>query len=111
MVVLGETGINFAAGMSGGIAYVLNPDGKFESRVNKEMVTLDELSKEDDKLLKTMVHNFKVYTGSKFADNLLDDWAYYLPLFTKVMPSEYKAALERNGEKPQFKISKATISS
>ncbi|MEM1326759.1 MAG: glutamate synthase large subunit [Bacteroidota bacterium] len=95
VVVLGETGKNFAAGMSGGMAYIYNPNGTFEERVNREMVDLDPLSKEDVHQLQHLIRQHFNFTGSKAALHLLSEWETELPKFVKVMPRDYKAVLER----------------
>jgi glutamate synthase (NADPH/NADH) large chain len=89
-VVLGETGRNFAAGMSGGVAYVLdlNP-----ARVNQEMVDLDELTEQDQAFLHEVVDRHRRETESAVADLLLADWELAVGRFTKVMPKDYKRVL------------------
>ncbi|AJY44642.1 glutamate synthase large subunit [Martelella endophytica] len=123
VVVLGSTGRNFAAGMSGGVAYVLDEDGGFADRCNMAMVMLEPVPEEDDMLEKLHHHggdlmhkgrvdvsgdmtrhdeerlvrlitNHLLYTGSTRAKAILDDWAHYRPMFRKVMPVEYRRALE-----------------
>ncbi|MCB9782859.1 MAG: glutamate synthase large subunit [Candidatus Omnitrophica bacterium] len=94
-VILGHTGRNFAAGMSGGIAYVYDPDGTFPIRCNKEMVDLEAVENETDiDLLKGMIENHQHYTGSSVAEKMLANWDDVLPKFVKVMPTDYKRALE-----------------
>lgn len=108
VVVLGETGRNFAAGMSGGIAYVLDEAGDFESRCNMAMVELEPITGdattqlsnlkadmlgEDAARLRTLLENHARYTNSKRAQDILADWEAYLPKFHKVMPTEYRRAL------------------
>jgi len=97
VVVLGTTGRNFAAGMSGGIAYVLEESGEFRrNRCNMEMVDLEPMSQtEDVDFLKTRIEAHLNYTDSPVAANILEQWDTYLPLFIKVMPVDYKRALER----------------
>ena len=123
VVVLGRTGRNFAAGMSGGIAYVLDEDGTFEQRCNLAMVDLEPIPAEEERMsryshqsgdleghglvdvqrdmtrldavrLRQLIENHRHYTGSERAKLVLDDWAAYLPKFVKVMPVEYRKALE-----------------
>ena len=123
VVCLGPTGRNFAAGMSGGIAYVLNGDGTFESRCNLAMVELEPIAEEDDALealdhqggdlethgrvdvshdmtrfdairLRQLIENHLRHTGSGVAKRILEDWENYLPQFVKVMPVDYRRALE-----------------
>jgi glutamate synthase (NADPH/NADH) large chain len=122
VVCLGSTGRNFAAGMSGGIAYVLDEEGNFEQRCNLSMVELEPIQKEDDVLealdhqggdletkgrvdvshdmtrfdeirLRQLVENHLHYTNSAVAQKILNDWEGYLPKFVKVMPVDYRRAL------------------
>jgi len=96
VVVLGRTGINFAAGMSGGIAYVLDENQLFDTRCNLEMVDLEPVIDEDDKkFLLGVIEKHVAYTGSEYAKQLLKDWMEMYPRFVKVMPIDYKQALER----------------
>ena len=108
VVVLGKTGRNFAAGMSGGVAYVFDQDRKFDSLCNLAMVELEPLKEEvpsvepltdmtrhDAQRLKGLIENHKRYTGSQKAQEILDHWETYLPYFVKVMPTDYRAALIR----------------
>ena len=123
VVVLGPTGRNFAAGMSGGIAYVLDEDGSFSSRCNLSMVELEpipeeddlmeseghqsgdiehhgrvhlssDMTKYDDERLRFLVDKHYEYTKSEKAKLILDNWENYRPKFIKVMPTEYRRALE-----------------
>jgi glutamate synthase (ferredoxin) len=93
-LILGRTGRNFAAGMSGGIAYVLDADGRFERRCNLEMVDLEALVESDDLdfVYITMMKHVTL-TGSRHASRLLDDWPSVQRRVVKVMPREYKGAL------------------
>jgi glutamate synthase (NADPH/NADH) large chain len=122
VVVLGVTGRNFAAGMSGGIAYVIDEDGTFKSRCNMAMVELEpvpeeeqiaeqeynlyndleshgrvdvmsDLTTKDAERLHMLIANHARYTNSKCAAEILADWQRYRPLFRKVMPVEYRRAL------------------
>jgi len=93
-VILGSTGRNFAAGMSGGIAYVLDAQGDFNTRVNLEMVDLDELDDEDRAFLFDTVSRHYDETGSAVAESLLGDWPASLGKFAKVMPKDYKRVLQ-----------------
>ncbi|CAB5142960.1 Glutamate synthase [NADPH] large chain (EC [Olavius algarvensis associated proteobacterium Delta 3] len=97
VVVLGPTGRNFAAGMSGGIAYVLDNDGEFRrNRCNMEMVALEQLKESEDiDFLKTSIERHMGYTESSVAGKILERWDTYLRLFVKVMPVDYKRALGR----------------
>jgi glutamate synthase (NADPH/NADH) large chain len=92
-VVLGATGRNFGAGMSGGIAYVWDPDGTFPSRVNAEMVDLDPLDDLDTSWLVTAIFRHQSETGSDVAGRILSDWQYTMRQFVKVMPRDYKRVL------------------
>ena len=90
VVVLGSVGRNFAAGMSGGIAYVLDEDGTFETRCNKEMVGISVLSATDDiSIVKKMIEKHIAHTGSKYAKNILDHFDSFIPKFIKVLPKDY----------------------
>jgi glutamate synthase (NADPH) large chain len=96
VIVLGETGINFAAGMSGGVAYLLDESQLFDTRCNLEMVDIEQLGDEEDALfLKGELEEHFRLTGSMFAERILGLWEEYLPLFVKVIPIDYKKALER----------------
>ncbi len=96
LVVLGQTGRNFAAGMSGGIAYVWDPEKTFTSRVNREMVDLEPVSDQKDvEELKTLVENHYRYTNSKRAGEILSGWSENLMHFVKIIPGDYKLALQR----------------
>ena len=92
-MVLGETGKNFAAGMSGGMAYIYNPEQKFEESVNMEMIDLDPLSEDDFDTLRELIRGHFNYTSSKIALDILNDWEQEKMQFVKVMPRDYKAAL------------------
>ncbi|MEJ2154658.1 MAG: hypothetical protein P8X96_04935, partial [Desulfobacteraceae bacterium] len=99
VVILGPTGRNTAAGMSGGIAYVLDEQGDFgRHRCNLEMVALEEVAGEDVAELKTLVERHLHHTGSSVARRVLDQWEAVLPKFVKVMPVDYKRALEKMKE-------------
>lgn len=92
-IILGETGRNFAAGMSGGVAYVLDESGKFPALVNKEMVELDELTDDDKQYIHQMVAKHVQYTGSVPGRRVLDHWDTLIQKFVKIMPVDYKRAL------------------
>ena len=92
-VILGTTGRNFGAGMSGGIAYVWDPDGTFPQLVNDEMVDLDPLDDLDTSWLVTAIFRHQSETGSEVAGRILSDWQYSVPQFVKVMPRDYKRVL------------------
>jgi glutamate synthase (NADPH/NADH) large chain len=133
VVVLGPTGRNFAAGMSGGIAYVLNGNGDFEQRCNMAQVDLQPIPAEDDALemlehqggdletkgrvdvshdmtrfdairLHQLIENHLTHTGSAVAKEILDNWHEYLPKFVKVMPVEYRRALLEMQAQQQAKV-------
>ena len=95
-VILGKTGRNFAAGMSGGIAFVYDVNNQFKQNCNMETIAFEEVETEADLAeLKGLIQNHYQYTGSKRAKEILDNWESSLSQFVKVMPTEYKAALER----------------
>ena len=99
-VILGKTGRNFGAGMSGGIAYVYNPKQDFESLCNSSTFDLESLEIEEDiDELKALIKNHHKYTGSEIAKDILDNWEIELHKFTKVMPSDYKRVLQERSEK------------
>ena len=106
VVVLGKTGQNFAAGMSGGVAYIYDPKKVFKNYCNLSMVTLHKVEKEniktnvplhlnlaDEKILKTLIENHCQYTESNIAKMILKEWDIELENFVKVMPIEYTRAL------------------
>ncbi len=98
-VILGPTGRNFAAGMSGGVAYVLDPDDKFLVNCNLETVALEKVeTAEDAAELKTMIENHQQHTGSETARKILSDWDMAFTNFVKVMPVDYKRALKEIAE-------------
>ena len=128
VVVLGPTGRNFAAGMSGGVAYVLDEKGDFDKRCNMAMVELEpidpgdvspfdqansdtlerfnfvhllhDMTKDDELRLFKIIENHRHYTGSERAKAILGNWAEYLPKFVKVMPVEYRKAMEKRRVAP-----------
>jgi glutamate synthase (NADPH/NADH) large chain len=124
VVVLGETGRNFAAGMSGGIAYVLDESGDFNRRCNLSMVELQpipaedsslerfdhqggdlethglvevmrDMTRHDERRLHALIERHRHYTGSEKAKRILDHWEHYAPKFVKIMPVDYRLALEK----------------
>ncbi|MDP1527618.1 MAG: glutamate synthase-related protein [Rhodocyclaceae bacterium] len=113
VVVLGQTGRNFAAGMSGGIAYVLDDDASFVKHCNMAMVTLEKVlpateqpddgtrhcSSTDEGLLKSLIEKHLAETGSETAKRILADWANFRTKFVKVFPSEYRRALKERAAK------------
>ena len=127
IAVLGYTGRNFAAGMSGGIAYVFDEDGSFANRCNLAMVELEpvpeeddlmesehhhggdiehhgrvdvssDMTRHDDERLRQLIENHKKYTDSSLAREMLANWEKYRPMFVKVMPTEYRRALAEIAE-------------
>jgi len=109
VVVLGRTGRNFAAGMSGGIAYVLDVDGDFKRRSNLGMVDLEPLDRaEDIELVRDLIRRHIAATGSTYATRILDDWIGQEPRFVKVMPKDYRRILlaearaRAEGREPTF---------
>ncbi|HRI79886.1 MAG TPA: glutamate synthase-related protein, partial [Cyclobacteriaceae bacterium] len=95
VVILGDTGRNFAAGMSGGIAYVFDPQKTFAQNVNKEMVLLDPMDEEDETSLYKLIQEHITHTGSETAAALLKNWSETFGQFVKVMPIEYKEVLRK----------------
>ena len=94
VVVLGATGKNFAAGMSGGIAYVLDEDNDLYTRMNKEMVFSQEISNKYDVMeLKDMIKEHVALTNSEKGKKILDNFSEYLPKFKKVIPYDYNRML------------------
>jgi glutamate synthase domain-containing protein 2/glutamate synthase domain-containing protein 3 len=99
VVVIGPTGRNFAAGMSGGIAYVYDDNGMFPKLCNLEMVELEQPDKPEDKeTIKRLLENHYKYTGSTKAKAILDDWEKEIRWFVKVMPTDYRRVLEHAAE-------------
>ena len=103
-VILGPTGRNFAAGMSGGIAYVYDADGNFNINCNKEMVDFDPLEEEDLMRIKKLIKNHQAFTNSGIAKLILDDFENAVQKFIKVMPQDYRAVLLKNKAKEQVII-------
>ena len=106
VVVLGQTGRNFAAGMSGGVAYVWDPKGTFDYFCNMDMVELSLLEDATArKELHELIRQHYLYTGSKLARTMLDNWNRYVDEFIQVVPIEYKRVLqEEQMRKLQQKI-------
>jgi glutamate synthase (ferredoxin) len=94
VVILGLTGRNFAAGMSGGVAYILDAEGDFASRCNTEMVGLEQLDEADRATIKGMIEKHAECTESSLATKILADWANVVQRFVKVMPMDYKRVLQ-----------------
>lgn len=110
IVVLGNVGRNFAAGMSGGIAYVLDMAQDFEEKVNKELVELSQLTEPSEiAFLRGLLEDHKHYTGSEIANRILNDFNRFLKKFVKVLPTEYKKVLELE-EKKKLEAKKKEVS-
>ena len=98
-VILGDTGRNFGAGMSGGVAYVLDANDDFASKCNQEMVDLERLQHQEEiTVLKELIEEHREYTGSAVADRLLQDWDNAVRTFVKVMPTDYRRVLRETGD-------------
>ncbi|WP_374166950.1 hypothetical protein [Arcticibacter sp. MXS-1] len=93
-LILGKTGRNFAAGMSGGIAWVYDVDGDFADNCNPEMIDLDPLTGEDEEQILTLLKKHQQLTGSHLAQHLLSNWTEEAGKFIKVFPKEYKKVLQ-----------------
>jgi len=107
VIVLGRTGRNFAAGMSGGVAYVFDRDGDFSKKCNREMVDLETLVESDElAFLQVAIVKHVTYTSSRYAEAILSDWGQLHRRFVKVMPREYKRALAEQAKK---KLDEMTI--
>ncbi len=111
VVVLGPTGRNFAAGMSGGIAYVLDMAHTFVPNVNQEMVELGKVTDGSEiAILRSLIEDHRHYTGSVLADRVLKNFHHLLPLFVRVMPLDYKRVLEEEkAKKKEEKKKHSTI--
>lgn len=111
VVILGTTGRNFAAGMSGGIAYVLDTAHTFASKVNMEMVELGKVTDPKEiAALRSLIEDHRHYTGSEVADRVLHDFHHLLPLFVRVMPLDYKRVLnEQAAREKEEKIRQSVI--
>jgi len=108
VLILGKTGRNFGAGMSGGIAYIYDTDGHFRHRCNMEMVGLDKINADDEATIRALLHNHYDLTGSDVAKVLLNGLNRHLKSFVKVMPLEYKRILE--SKKAESKMNLAEVS-
>ena len=93
VVILGPTGRNFAAGMSGGVAYIYDEAGDFASKCNLQMVALEKLEESDNAVLQEMIQNHAINTKSTRAASILKDWSTTQAKFIKVMPRDYKRVL------------------
>jgi glutamate synthase (ferredoxin) len=110
VVVLGRTGRNFAAGMSGGIAYVLDRDSIFDRRCNREMVDLEPLIEADDiDFVRVAIMKHATLTGSRYAEAILADWTNLQKRFVKIMPRDYKRALAAEARRREEEAREATM--
>ena len=107
VVVLGPTGINFAAGMSGGIAYVLDVDGAFRGRCNTELVGFDAITPDEEDELRGWIEEHLERTGSSVAEGVLADWAGSLNSMVKVMPHDYRRALAEASAEGEAEVAAA----
>jgi glutamate synthase (NADPH/NADH) large chain len=99
VIVLGDTGRNFAAGMSGGIAYIYDPNNKFTNGLcNTETIEFEDILAEDAADLKSLIEKHVLYTDSNRGKEILADWETNLGKFVRIMPIEYKKALKRIAE-------------
>ncbi|GAB4226696.1 MAG: glutamate synthase large subunit [Stanieria sp.] len=94
VVILGKTGRNFAAGMSGGVAYILDEQGDFATRCNTQMADIEPLDEEDRETVYQMIQKHEEYTHSQKASKILANWQEFAPKFVKVMPRDYKRVLQ-----------------
>src|SRR5262249_292084 len=101
VVVLGTTGRNFAAGMSGGLAYIYDEDGLFVRRCNTEMVELETVGGEDAQRLHALISEHARRPGSEEAEALLADWENVMRKMVKVLPSEYRRVLSEQAKMPE----------
>jgi glutamate synthase domain-containing protein 3 len=105
VVILGSTGRNFGAGMSGGMAFVYDENGDFESRFNSGLADLEVVAElEDTNVLRDMIENHEKLTGSKQAGMILGDWQESISKFKKVMPRDYKRVLEAKANKEDTEL-------
>ncbi len=95
LVVLGTTGRNFAAGMSGGIAYVWDREGDFNLRCNLGTVALEKMESEDESIVRDLIERHRDYSGSTVAQEALADWPTFVSQCVKVMPTDYKTCARR----------------
>ncbi|MEZ5023913.1 MAG: hypothetical protein R2728_11770 [Chitinophagales bacterium] len=103
-IILGSTGRNFAAGMSGGIAYIYDQRKSFMKNLNLEMVDVDPMEQEDIDFLHKMINNHSNYTNSKLANQILENWQQAVYQFVKVMPKDYKRVLAQKAEEAEYKV-------
>jgi len=96
VIVIGRHGRNFAAGMSGGIAYVIDEDNSIVNKIKNSELYIGELNEDDADTVFNMISDHYNYTGSKKAAKLLENWDESLKLFKKIVPNAYKLILEKN---------------
>jgi glutamate synthase domain-containing protein 3 len=103
LICLGRTGRNFAAGMSGGFAYVLDEDNRFRRRCNQAMIDLEQMDADDEdtQWLQDIITKHHQLTGSPRAAEILANWDDYLPRFVRVFPREYRRVLTERATKAQ----------
>ena len=99
VVILGETGKNVAAGMSGGIAYILDASHELYKKLNNQLVLMEEISDEhDESNLRALIQRHAEETSSQVAKNILENWKEFVPRFKKIIPSDYKKMLAEIGK-------------
>ncbi|HRU38484.1 MAG TPA: glutamate synthase subunit alpha, partial [Candidatus Goldiibacteriota bacterium] len=107
VVVIGQTGRNFGAGMSGGIAYIINDDSNIQDKCNTEMAELCRPDDEDITMIKELLTNHVKYTGSVRAKEILDDFKYWMNKCVKFLPIEYKAIMEQRKKTKSMQTTEA----
>jgi glutamate synthase (NADPH/NADH) len=103
-IILGKTGRNFGAGMSGGLAYVLDLDGHFKARCNMELIDFDKLNTEDEFAVRNDIADFVRFTGSVVGQQVLDKWSKYVFSFVKVFPIDLKRVMDLRSAQPGFVV-------
>ena len=98
ILVLGKTGINFGAGMTGGVAYIYNPEGDMERKINPSYVFIDEMDEDDFKFVEQLIHKHLAYTNSKVAKRIIDNWEAEKEKIVKISPVEVKKASPETDE-------------
>jgi hypothetical protein len=109
VIVLGATGRNFAAGISGGVAYVLDPDDAFAARCNTEMVELEEPSAADFEEVRALVEEHRERTASPVAEHVLREWESLRGAWVKVMPMDYKRVLREREERASIEAGEPSV--
>jgi glutamate synthase (NADPH) large chain len=104
VIILGDAGRNFGAGMSGGVAYIWNKNADFERNLNREMVDLEAITEEDQNILRIYIENHLEYTQSEKAKFVLENWETVITQFVKVMPADFKKALAKKNISLQEQI-------